>query len=132
MTVPEIEVSTMWNSIGHLLAQATQPAGGPGQPGGGAGVGSNIFIGLVLAMVVFYIFMFRGQGRKRREAEKMVQGLKKNDRIQTIGGIIGTVVATKGDEVVVRVDESSNTKMTFVRQSIQRIVSEDSGPTKAS
>ncbi|MCH8965425.1 MAG: preprotein translocase subunit YajC, partial [Planctomycetes bacterium] len=36
-----------------------------------------------------YIFMFRGQGRKRRAAEKMVQGLKKNDRIQTMGGSSG-------------------------------------------
>lgn len=122
----------MWNSIGNFLAQPTPPAGGPGQPGGGTGGGlggSSMFFGLVLAMIVFYIFLFRGQGRKRREAEKMVQGLKKNDRVQTIGGIIGTVVATKGDEVVVRVDESSNTKMTFVRQSIQRILSDESGST---
>ena len=121
----------MWNIIGDLVAQTTPPAGGPGQPGGGGGqgFGNNIFFGLVLAMIVFYIFLFRGQGRKRREAEKMVQALKKNDRVQTIGGIIGTVVATKGDEVVVRVDESSNTKMTFVRQSIQRILSDESTST---
>lgn len=120
----------MWNTIGGLLAQTTPPAGGPGQPGGGATGGmGNLFFGLVLAMIVFYIFLFRGQGRKRRETEKMIQAVKKNDRVQTIGGIIGTVVATKGDEVVVRVDESSNTKMTFVRQSIQRILSDESGST---
>ncbi len=125
----------MWKIIGDLLAQTTPPAGSPGQPGGppgggaGQGIGGNLFFGLVLAMIVFYIFLFRGQGRKRRAAEKMVQALKKNDRVQTIGGIIGTVVATKGDEVVVRVDESSNTKMTFVRQSIQRILSDESAST---
>ena len=115
-------------SLLNILAQAGgegtgQPAGDPtGQPGG---FGGNLFFGLMLALIVFYIFMFRGQGRKRKETEKMIQNLRKNDRVVTIGGIVGTVVATKGDEVVLRVDESSNIKMTFVRQSIQRMVSND-------
>lgn len=119
-------------SLLHILAQAGsegtgQPAGQPAAP---PGLGGNLFFGLMLALVVFYIFMFRGQGRKRKETEKMIQNLKKNDRVVTIGGIVGTVVATKGDEVVLRVDESSNIKMTFVRQSIQRTVSNDPQPAK--
>lgn len=115
-------------SLLNILAQAGgegtgQPAGEPAAPPGG--FGGNLFFGLMLALIVFYIFMFRGQGRKRKEMEKMVQNLRKNDRVVTIGGIVGTVVATKGDEVVLRVDESSNIKMTFVRQSIQRMASND-------
>ena len=117
----------------ELVAQTTPPAGPPAQPGSGAGKsvggGSNIFFGLMLAMVVFYIFLFRGQGRKKKELAKMIQGLKKNDRVVTIGGIVGTVVTTKEDEIVVRVDETNNTKMTFVRQSIQRVITGDSDDT---
>ncbi len=120
-------------SLLNILAQAGgegtgQPAGEPTAPPGG--FGGNLFFGLMLALIVFYIFMFRGQGRKRKETEKMIQNLRKNDRVVTIGGIVGTVVATKGDEVVLRVDESSNIKMTFVRQSIQRTVSNDPQPAK--
>ena len=113
----------------ELVAQTTPPTGPPAQPGGGAGKSAggipNIFFGLMLAMVVFYIFLFRGQGRKKKELAKMIQGLKKNDRVVTIGGIVGTVVTAKEDEIVVRVDESNNTKMTFVRQSIQRVITGD-------
>ena len=116
----------------ELVAQTTPPAGPPAQPGGtGKSAGSvpNIFFGLMLAMVVFYIFLFRGQGRKKKELAKMIQGLKKNDRVVTIGGIVGTVVTAKEDEIVVRVDETNNTKMTFVRQSIQRVITGDSDDT---
>ena len=116
----------------ELVALTTPPTGPPAQPGGPgkpAGGGSNIFFGLMLAMVVFYIFLFRGQGRKKKELAKMIQGLKKNDRVVTIGGIVGTVVTAKEDEIVVRVDETNNTKMTFVRQSIQRVITGDSDDT---
>lgn len=121
-------------SLLNILAQAGsegtgQPVGDPtAQPGG---FGGNLFFGLMLALIVFYIFMFRGQGRKRKETEKMIQNLRKNDRVVTIGGIVGTVVTTKGDEVVLRVDESSNIKMTFVRQSIQRMASNEPQDAKS-
>ena len=112
----------------EIVAQTPPPANGTGQPGSGGGGGGvpNIFFGLMLAMVVFYIFLFRGQGRKKKELAKMIKGLKKNDRVVTIGGIVGTVVTAKEDEIVVRVDETNNTKMTFVRQSIQRVINGDS------
>jgi preprotein translocase subunit YajC len=117
----------------ELVAQIPVPTGPPAQPGGGTGKSAggvpNIFFGLMLAMVVFYIFLFRGQGRKKKELAKMIQALKKNDRVVTIGGIVGTVVTAKEDEIVVRVDESNNTKMTFVRQSIQRVISGESEET---
>ncbi len=116
----------MNHSMIELVAQTpppTQPGGGTGKPASNV---PNIFFGLMLAMVVFYIFLFRGQGRKKKELAKMIKGLKKNDRVVTIGGIVGTVVTAKEDEIVVRVDETNNTKMTFVRQSIQRVINGDS------
>ena len=114
----------------ELVALTTPPANGAGQSGNGAGSGvPNIFFGLMLAMVVFYIFLFRGQGRKKKELAKMIQGLKKNDRVQTIGGILGIVVSAKDNEIVVRVDETNNTKMTFMRQSIQRVITGDAEET---
>ena len=41
----------------------------------------------------------------------MVQGLEKNDRVRTIGGILGTVVDIKDNEITLKVDESNNTKI---------------------
>ncbi|MCZ6653896.1 MAG: preprotein translocase subunit YajC [Planctomycetota bacterium] len=123
----------MNQSMIEIVAQTTPPTGPPAQPGGGAGKpaggAGNFLLPMAFAMFVFWFFLFRGQGRKKKELAKMIQGLKKNDRVVTIGGIVGTVVTAKEDEIVVRVDETNNTKMTFVRQSIQRVINSDAEDT---
>ena len=48
----------------------------------------------------------------------MVQSLQKNDRILTVGGIYGTVVDIKDNEITIKVDESNNTKMRISRNAI--------------
>jgi len=48
--------------------------------------------------------------------------LKKNDRIVTIGGILGTVMNVQKDEVTIRVDESTNTKLRMQRNAIARVI----------
>jgi len=55
----------------------------------------------------------------------MVQSLSKNDRIQTIGGIIGTVVDIKEDEITLKIDESNNTKIKILRSAIGKNMSKD-------
>jgi preprotein translocase subunit YajC len=55
----------------------------------------------------------------------MVQSLKKNDRVQTIGGMLGTIIDVKDDEVLVKVDESNNTKIWFIASAISRVLSEE-------
>ncbi len=71
----------------------------------------NFQIILLIAMVFFVFMMFRGPRKKQQEHKKMVQSLQKNDRVRTIGGIYGTVVDVRDDEIVLKVDESSNTKI---------------------
>lgn len=55
----------------------------------------------------------------------MVQSLQKNDRVRTIGGIIGTVVDVKGEEVTLKVDESNNTKIKVILSAIGKNMSKD-------
>ena len=55
----------------------------------------------------------------------MIQSLDKNDRVRTIGGIIGTVIDVKDDEVVLKVDESNNTKIRVSASSIGKNLSKD-------
>ena len=49
------------------------------------------FIPLILIFVIFYIFLIRPQQRKAKEHKKMVEELKRGDKIVTTGGILGTV-----------------------------------------
>lgn len=113
-------------SLCYVLAQANQQLnGGPAGPGPGpapANPFGSLLWGILIFFVVFYFVMFRSDRKRRRQADELIQNLKKNDRVVTIGGIVGTVVSTKGEEVVLKVDESSNTKMTFVRKAIQRVI----------
>lgn len=66
---------------------------------------------LILIMVFMYLLLFRGPRRQQQQQRQMVQTLKKNDRVRTIGGIIGTVVEVRGDEVHLKIDEANNTKV---------------------
>jgi len=55
----------------------------------------------------------------------MVQSLQKNDRVRTIGGIIGTVVDIKGDDVTLKVDQSTNTKIKVASSAIGKNLSKE-------
>jgi len=52
----------------------------------------------------------------------MISAIKKHDRVQTIGGVIGSVVEVKPDYIVLKVDESSNTRITFSRSAIAQVL----------
>jgi preprotein translocase subunit YajC len=58
----------------------------------------------------------------------MQESLKKNDRVVTIGGILGVVVNTQAgsDKVTIRIDESNGTRMEVLRSAISRVVNADS------
>ncbi|MEK6798474.1 MAG: preprotein translocase subunit YajC [Planctomycetota bacterium] len=113
------------NSWTTVLGQSTQP-------GGSSPAASFFPIALMLAFVVFMLLTSRSQRRREQRDRDSMQGrLAKNHRVLTVGGIIGTVMSVKDDEVVLKVDETTNTKMTFLRSSIQRIFDEPSVPAKS-
>ena len=94
--------------------------------GGGAGGGGALFMALMFGVIAFMMLTMRSQKkREKKQREELYARLGKNDRILTVGGVIGTVVSVKDNEVLVKVDESTNTKMTFLKTSIQRIVTDD-------
>ena len=74
---------------------------------------------IMLALGVFWWIMSRGKNKERKRYEDMINALGKNDRVQTIGGIIGTIVDVRDDEVLLKVDESANVKMRFNRAAIK-------------
>lgn len=80
---------------------------------------------IIIVVLVFWFLMSSANRKKEREAKALRDNLKKGDRIQTIGGMLGTVVNVEGDEVVVKVDETTNTKIKFTRNAIHRVITED-------
>jgi len=88
-----------------------------------AGYYNLILLGLMF--VVMYFLLFRGPRKKQQQHKQMVRTLQKNDRIRTIGGIIGTVVDVKDDEITLKVDESNNTKIKIAPTAIGKNLSKD-------
>ncbi len=97
--------------------------------GGGSFGGQLIFMLLGLMVLMFIMTSFSQKKEKRRRAE-MLESLKKNDKVVTIGGVIGTVVEVKATEITLKVDESSNTRMRFSRSSIQGVITDDGDTTE--
>ena len=71
------------------------------------------------------IFVFRSKRTQDKKRTDMLSALKRGDRVQTIGGILGTVVEARDADVLLKVDESSNTKIRFSRSAIHRVLEEE-------
>ncbi|MFI5381962.1 MAG: preprotein translocase subunit YajC [Tepidisphaerales bacterium] len=112
-----------------LLAQTTAPTSQP-VPWYAALFNSGPLPMLIIVVVVFYFLMMKSKRGQEKEREGMLKNMKKNDRIRTIGGMLGTVVEVRDDEVLVKVDETSNTKIRFVRSAIHAVVSRDKEKTE--
>jgi preprotein translocase subunit YajC len=112
-------------------APPTGGGGGGGGAGGGAPAspfgGSFLFIMLGL-IVVFLIISSMGPRRERKRREAMLSAIAKHDRVQTVGGVIGSIVEVKPDSVVLKVDESSNTRITFAKSAIQQVLESGGRP----
>jgi preprotein translocase subunit YajC len=86
-------------------------------PGGGGGIFGqiNMLIPFIAMFAIFYFLLIRPQQKKQRELRRMLQNLKRGDRVVTGGGIYGTVVKIRNDivhleiaeQVRIRVNKSS-------------------------
>ncbi len=83
-------------------------------------------IPFVLIIVVFYFFMIRPQQQKQKEREKVLDALKKGDRVVTIGGLHGTVVEINNEKKTVVID-AGGTKLKFDRSAISTVEKSEAG-----
>jgi preprotein translocase subunit YajC len=124
-----LDFSLVGDGLPSLWAQAANGANDP--------LGGIMFPMLIVATgLMFYFLLMRPEQRKRKEMEKRVSEIKKNDHVVTIGGIAGTVVAADPQSkfLTVRVDDSTGTKLRVLRSAISTVgaVEETEQPAKAS
>ena len=83
----------------------------------------NPVMGLVPIIAVFLIFywlLIRPQQKQAKAREKMLAALKKGDRLMTTGGLYGTILGIRGDDLEVRFAE--NVKLTLHRSAVARLI----------
>ncbi len=90
-----------------------------------------MFFPLLLVLLITMItFTVLGQRRDKKKRKSLLESIRKHDRVQTVGGVIGSVVEVKPDTVVLKVDETANTRITFARTAIQQVLTNGPDDTK--
>lgn len=116
--------SLFQNLANAALFAADEPAAKTGEPGGGI---AGLLLPFVAIFVLFYFLLIRPQRREQSRRQSMLSAIKKNDRVVTIGGVYGVVanVNPEGDEVTIKVDEATNTKLRMTLGSIARVLGDE-------
>ncbi len=106
--------------------------GAPATGGGAAGSsGSYIQILMIVGVfAVFYLLIIRPQRKKQKDTKKMLEAVKKGDKITSIGGIRGSVKNVTDNSIIVEVDNKGTT-LEFSKSAIGS-VDTVSAQTKAS
>lgn len=112
------------------VGESQQPLGATGGADGAAGaagakpasnpMGFMLPILLIFGVMIFFqIFAGRKERRKRQD---MLGSIAKYDKVQTVGGLIGTVQEVRDTEITLKVDESTNTKVQISRSAVQTVL----------
>ncbi len=108
--------------------QTTGPNVDPNRkpPGDGGGGGlfnqGNMFLFIILGVfVLMMVFSSRSRKKQENKRKEMLGGLKKGDKIITIGGVLGTVMEARDNEIVVKVDEQNNIRMRFSKWAVRAV-----------
>jgi len=72
-------------------------------------------------LALLWIWSSRSRKKQARKRQEMLSSLKKGDKVTSIGGIVGTVIEVRENEVTVKVDETSNVRMKFARWAIRGV-----------
>lgn len=98
-----------------------------------SGVGSSIagLVPLVLIFCVFYFFIIRPQQKKIKEHNKLLESIKKGDKVIISNSIFGMVtkVDVTGGHFFVEVSEGVELKV--LKSSISEVLDKNNKPTPA-
>ena len=72
---------------------------------------------IVAVVAIFYFFIIRPEGKKKKAVNEMRESLKVGDEITTLGGVVGTICALK-EETIVMETGADRVRIEFTRWAI--------------
>lgn len=79
-------------------------SGGSGAASNTGGLGAiTSFIPFILIFAVFYFLIIMPQRKRDQEHKKMLESLKRGDKVMTSGGIYGKVVDIKENKMTIEI-----------------------------
>lgn len=88
--------------------------------------GSGFFILLLGFIVIMYFFLLSNSRKEKRKRSEMLTQLKKGVKIETVGGVLGTIIEVRDQELIVKVDENNNTRLRFAKGAVKTVFEEES------
>lgn len=82
------------------------------------------FIPLIVLIVAMYLLLIRPQRKREKEVSQMRSSLRQGDKIVTIGGIYGTIIRIKGDNLIIQIG-ADKTKLEIARWAVSSILNDD-------
>ncbi len=80
------------------------------QAGDGGGLTSTILMFGVI-ILIFYFFILRPQQKRQKERQKLLESLKKGDKVVTAGGLHGTIIGMEEKTVLIQVTDTVKLKL---------------------
>ena len=78
------------------------------------------FAPIILMVLIFYFLLYRPQKRAHDERNKMLDALQVGNRVITLGGIYGTIVAIKDEIVTLKIADKVDVEVS--RNAINGVV----------
>lgn len=97
-------------TLASLLADAPAPAPAPT----GSGPFTVVMMTFVMLIVMWFLIVLPKKSQDK-QAQKLIDSIKINDKVMTTAGIIGIVTSIDkdGGEIVLRVDDATGAKIRF-------------------
>lgn len=118
---PSLDANPAANAPAAAVGSAPAADGTP-IPGAGGGGQSGMLVMMLAIVGVMIVFSVVGSRREKKKRALMLGAIKKHDKVLTVGGIVGSVVELKDDTVVLKVDEQTNTRITFNKSAISQLL----------
>jgi len=84
----------------------------------------DLIVPFLVVVAIMWLLVILPQRREQKRRDLMLKALKKGDQVITSSGIIGKVVRLKNDQVELKIDESTNTKIMILRSAIISVIEE--------
>ena len=104
---------------GKPAGVAVAPDGKPAASGGGEMQQMILFIGVMFIMM--YLVVLRPQKREKKERQQRLDGMKKGDKVISIGGIHGKITDVDHTQGIVSVEVAPKITLKFSKAAIQAV-----------
>lgn len=117
----------MWGWMYQSLESGTAASVVLAQAGAGPNPLISMLPTLVMIAIGFYFLMVLPERQRQKEMKKLLDALKKDDRVLTSAGIYGIVanINRESGRVTLKIDESSGAKMQVSLTSVERILTDE-------